>query len=213
MARLERHVKDLVASHATAEGRKILHRYPTWHLIRRLRQRSHGKETTHHQLAGARQHLRAAVNLPDWLEEQNLTVATRRQADRERWTTSDDVRHRQEAGHFVRRALSQKIARDLSFPAVRWNGPTQGMDDEARWDTARRLLHDDTIRPEDRLADLLLLLHTQWPAAVPARPLGIDITVAVKWQRAAAGDWAAHTAVISQRATRHLQGEDVHAPR
>jgi hypothetical protein len=26
MVRLERHVKDLVASHATAEGRRILHR-------------------------------------------------------------------------------------------------------------------------------------------------------------------------------------------
>ncbi|WP_406274962.1 site-specific integrase [Actinacidiphila glaucinigra] len=313
MVRLERHVKNLVASHATAEGRKMLHRYATWHLLHRLRRRSRGKEITHYQLAGARQHLRAAVHLLDWLEEQNLTIATCRQADLERWMTSDDVRHRREAGHFVRWALSQKIARDLSFPAERWNGPSQAMDDEARWDTARRLLHDDTLKPEDRLAGLLLLLYAQWPAAIsrltidhieetdgavrirlgavpvelpapvadlarqqvavrrshavlgrtespwlfpggqPGRPisawamgerlrklgirlaearstalfqlatelpaavlartLGIDITVAVKWQRAAAGDWAAYAAEISQRATRHLQGEDVHAPR
>ncbi|MFJ6105773.1 hypothetical protein ACIQHY_32855 [Streptomyces sp. NPDC092359] len=213
--------------------------------------------------------------------------------------TSDDVRHRREAGHFVRWALAQKIARDLSFPAVRWNGPSQAMDDEARWATARRLLHDDTLKSEDRLAGLLLLLYAQWPAAIsrltvdhieetdravrlrlgavpvdlpapvaelalqqvavrrshaalartdspwlfpggqPGRPisvwamgerlrklgirlaetrstalfqlatelpaavlartLGIDITVAVKWQRAAAGDWAAYAADVSQR--------------
>ncbi|WP_329025918.1 hypothetical protein [Streptomyces sp. NBC_00690] len=52
--------------------------------------------------------------------------------------TSDDARLRQEAGHFVRWALAQKIARDLTFPAERWNGPSQPMDDEARWATARR---------------------------------------------------------------------------
>ncbi|WP_327436581.1 site-specific integrase (plasmid) [Streptomyces sp. NBC_01201] len=166
MVRLERHVKDLVASHATAEGRRILHRYATWHLLRRLRRRSRGKEITYYQLTGTRQHLRAAVHLLDWLEEQNLALVTCRQADLERWMTSDDARHRREAGHFVRWALSQKIARDLSFPAVRWNGPSQTMDDEARWDTARRLLHDDALKPEDRLAGLLLLLYAQWPAAI-----------------------------------------------
>ncbi|MGW2370275.1 hypothetical protein ACWCZ5_32585 [Streptomyces sp. NPDC001667] len=299
MVRLERHLKDLVTSHATAEGRKILHRYATWHLLRRLRRRSRGKEITHSQLAVARQHLRAAVYLLDWLEEQSLTLATCIQADLEHWMTSDDVRLRREAGHFVRWARSQKITRDLSFPAERWNGPSQPMDDEARWATARRLLHDDALKPEDRLAGLLLLLYAQWPAAIsrltvdhieeteravrirlgavpvelpapvaelalrqaetrrshavlgradstwlfpggqPGRPisawamgerlrklgirlaearstalfqlatelpaavlartLGIDITVAVKWQRAAAGDWAAYAADVSQR--------------
>ncbi|MFD6855635.1 site-specific integrase, partial [Streptomyces diastaticus] len=85
---------------------------------------------------------------------------------------SDDARLRQEAGHFVRWALSQKIARDLSFPAERWNGPSQAMNDEARWDTARRLLHDDTLKPEDRLAGLLLLLYAQWPAAISRLTVG-----------------------------------------
>ncbi|MEU7596521.1 hypothetical protein AB0B79_26330 [Streptomyces sp. NPDC039022] len=40
------------------------------------------------------------------------------------------------------------------------------MDDEALWATARRLLHDDTLKPEDRLAGVLLLLYAQWPAAI-----------------------------------------------
>ncbi|MGW7386297.1 hypothetical protein [Streptomyces sp. NPDC054794] len=80
--------------------------------------------------------------------------------------SSDDVRLRREAGHFARWALSQKIVRDLSFPAERWNGPSQAMDDEARWTTVRRLLHDDIVKPEDRLAGLLLLLYAQWPAAI-----------------------------------------------
>lgn len=302
MVRLQPHVKDLVTSHTTAEGRKILHRYATWHLLRHLRRRCRGcrgNDITHTQLVVVRQHLRAAVYLLNWLENQNLTLAICRQSDLERWLTSDDVHHRREAGHFVRWALSQRIARDLSFPAVKWNGPSQPMDDEARWATARRLLHDKTLKPEDRLAGLLLLLCAQWPAAIsrltvdhieetdgavrirlgavpvelptllaelalhqvavrrshavlvrtdspwlfpggqPGRPisawamgerlrklgirlaetrstalfqlatelpaavlartLGIDITVAVKWQRAAAGDWAAYAADVASR--------------
>ncbi|MFJ3192539.1 hypothetical protein ACIPJQ_07845 [Streptomyces griseoviridis] len=119
MVRLERHVNDLVTSHTTAEGRKIPHRYATWHLLRRLRRRSRGNDTTHTQLTVVRQHLRAAVHLLDWLDGQGLTLATCRQSHIERWMTSDDVRHRKEAGHFVRWAPTQKIAHDLSFPAVR----------------------------------------------------------------------------------------------
>ncbi|MEU3183555.1 hypothetical protein ABZ707_04975 [Streptomyces sp. NPDC006923] len=37
------------------------------------------------------------------------------------------------------------------------------------------------------------------PAPVLARTLGIDITVAVKWQRATAGDWVTYAADVSQR--------------
>ncbi|WP_179232540.1 hypothetical protein [Streptomyces sp. CS159] len=40
------------------------------------------------------------------------------------------------------------------------------MDDEARWATGRRLLHDDTLKSEDRLVGLLLLLCVQRPAAI-----------------------------------------------
>ncbi|WP_405842482.1 hypothetical protein OG528_29340 [Streptomyces platensis] len=40
------------------------------------------------------------------------------------------------------------------------------MDEEASWATARRLLHDDTLKSQDRLAGLLLLLYAQWPAAI-----------------------------------------------
>ena len=191
------------------------------------------------------------------------------------------------------------FTRDLSFPAVRWNGPTRPMDDEARWDTARRPAarrHPQARRPPcrpavaplcngpprspgspsttsrrrtqapastsapspsnsrppsltspskqvtvpcshatlartnspwlfpggqpgrpisawamgERLRKLgirlaearstaLFQLATELPAAVLACTLGIDITVAVKWQRAAAGDWAAYAAEASRR--------------
>lgn len=48
-------------------------------------------------------------------------------------------------------------------------------------------------------------LATELPAAVLARTLGIDITVAVKWQRAAASDWGAYAADVSRRFQRSVQ--------
>jgi len=45
----------------------------------------------------------------------------------------------------------------------------------------------------------LFQLATDLPAAVLARMLGIHIAVAVAWQRASAGDWAAYAAEISRR--------------
>ncbi|WP_328868782.1 hypothetical protein OHT76_01055 [Streptomyces sp. NBC_00287] len=44
------------------------------------------------------------------------------------------------------------------------------MDDDARWAAARRLRHDDTLKPEDRLAGLLLLLYASGPLRSPGSP-------------------------------------------
>jgi hypothetical protein len=46
-----------------------------------------------------------------------------------------------------------------------------------RWEQARWLLHDHTVKPEDRLAGLLVLLYAQWPAAISRLTVDhIDIT-------------------------------------
>jgi hypothetical protein len=55
------------------------------------------------------------------------------------------------------------------------------------------------IRLAETRSTALFQLATELPAAILARTLGIHITVAVKWQRAAAGDWTAYAADVSQR--------------
>lgn len=54
------------------------------------------------------------------------------------------------------------------------------------------------VRLAEARSTALFRLATALPAAVLAA-LGIDITVAVTWQRAAAGDWAAYAAEVSRR--------------
>ena len=55
------------------------------------------------------------------------------------------------------------------------------------------------IRSGQARSAALFQLATDLPAAVLARLLGIHITVAVAWQRASAGDWAAYAAEVSRR--------------
>lgn len=300
LARLERWISWAIAERPDPGQRQLLYRYSVWHVVRRLRGRLGGAHTTRDQVVAAQRNIKAAVALLDWLTARDLSLDGARQGDLEVWLASAQATHRTDAGNFVRWARRNKLTR-LDFAAVRWGGPSRVIDTEARWEQARRLIHDDTVKPEDRLAGLLVLLFAQrasaisrltldhlhdgghevrlrlgrepivlpgpldtlarqvaaarrghaalgcqdsspWlfpggqpgrpisafrmaerlrqvgicsgparsaalfqlaidlPAAVLARMLGIHITVAVAWQRAAAGDWAVYAAEVSRRA-------------
>ena len=165
MARLERLVEDLLATRDDPDQRQLLHRYVVWHLVRRLRQRNNGKSTTNEQLIAVRQQLHAAIALLDWLSAEHLTLATCRQGDLERWLSRPEAVNRHHPGNFIRWATKQRLT-DLVFPATRWQGPTRALDDEARWEAAHRLLHDETLNTRDRFAGLLVLLYAQKTAAI-----------------------------------------------
>jgi hypothetical protein len=165
MVRLERWIATTIAQRDDPDQQQLLHRYAVWHLLRRLRHRTEGTDTTHDQLVGVRQHVKAAIGLLDWLTGHDLTLATCRQNDLDGWISSDQATHRRETGNFVRWARKQKLT-SLDFPATRWGGPSRVIDTETRWEQARRLLHNETLDPEDRVAGLLVLLYAQWPAAI-----------------------------------------------
>lgn len=165
MARLERLLDKVLAARTDPDQRQLLHRYTVWHLLRRLRRRNTGSATTNEQYAAVLQRVRSAVALLDWLTARDLTLTSCGQADLEQWLSDDAASHHYHAGHFVRWATRQRLT-TLSFPATRWQGPTRPLDEQARWDAARRLLHDDTIGPRDRLAGLLVLLYAQPTARV-----------------------------------------------
>lgn len=165
LSRLERWLDKIIAERVDTDEQHLLHRYAVWHLLRRLRRRNNGTDTTHAQAVGVHQHLRGAIVLLDWLRNRDLTLGGCRQGDLDAWLTGGDATHRREAGNFVRWAAGQKLT-DLEAPAIRWSGPSGVIDTEARWDQARRLLHDNTLKPDDRVAGLLVLLYAQWPAVI-----------------------------------------------
>ena len=165
MIRLECWITAAVAGRRDHRERQMLHRYATWHALRRLRRRAGGQHITLGQAVTVQRHVRAAITLLDWLTSRGLDLATARQGDLDTWLASDHATHRSEAGNFVRWARRQKLT-SLDFAATRWDGPAGIIDTEARWRHARRLLHDNAIKPEDRVAGLLLLLYAQGPAAI-----------------------------------------------
>ncbi len=165
LARLEHWISATVAQRGDAEQRALVHRYAIWHLLRRLRGRTHGRPVTHGQTVSVQQHVRAATTVLDWLTNHNLELGTARQGDLDAWLASEHSSHRREAGHFIRWAKRHKLT-SLEFAATRWDGPTGALDAEQRWAQARRLLHDDTIKAEDRVAGLLVLLYAQRAAAI-----------------------------------------------
>jgi hypothetical protein len=80
-----------------------------------------------------------------------------------------------------------------------FQAPGSGVADDDGGDevVGAQVAREAALDPADDVEEVQLA--TELPAAVLARTLGIDITVAVKWQRAAAGDWGAYAAEISRR--------------
>src|SRR6266568_916048 len=151
---------ELAAGRADPQEKEILHRYAAWHVLRRLRHRIRGTHATHGQAGVARRNITAAVTFLNWLTARGLTLASCPQGDLDEWTAAASISQRGPAGHFIRWARNQKLT-SLSFPATRWAGPTRVIDAEGRWAQARQLLNDGTLRPEDRVAGLLVLLYAQ----------------------------------------------------
>ena len=171
LAQLERWIGAAVAAHPDPGEKEVLHRYAAWHVLRRLRGRLRGMHATASQAAVARRNIQAAVAFLDWLAARGLTLASCTQASLDEWIAAANPSQRGATGHFVRWARNQKLT-TVDFPASRWGGPARVIDTEARWEQARWLLRDDDVRPEDRVAGLLVLLYAQQPAAISRLTLG-----------------------------------------
>jgi len=165
MTRLEAFLAALIESQPGAERRQLLHRYLTWHLIRRLRSRNDGRPVTRQQARMIRRLARGAVAFLDWLDAHDLTLGTCQQPDLDRWLADERAGYREEAGRLIRWARASNLTTG-HLTAAAWNGPAQLIDHQHRWQAARRLLHDSAVKPEDRLAGLLVLLYAQGATAV-----------------------------------------------
>jgi hypothetical protein len=157
MARLEHWITHMIAQRQNADERKLLNRYALWHVVRGLRGRLAGADTTRGQSAAARGNIRAAIALLDWFTERGFTLATARQGALETWPASPKA-PATAPETWCAGPAGRKLTR-LDFAAVKWGGPTGIIDTETLWGQARWSLHDETVKPEDRVAGLLVLLY------------------------------------------------------
>ncbi len=160
MARLEAWAAATIAACPHPDERHLLQRYVVWNLLRRLRRRNKGAETTRPQAKTVKRRARAAISLLGWLRQRSVDLASAGPGHLDDWLVCHGASGQDDVGHFVRWAAAEKLTR-LEVGAVRWDGPRGVIDEEKRWEQARRLLHDGTIATEDRVAGLLVLLYAQ----------------------------------------------------
>jgi hypothetical protein len=126
--------------------------------MRRLRRRAEHNPrpttATHH----VRNHLKAAVALLEWLDERATTLAHTTQGDIDAWLTTGATAY--QARDFVLWATETQRCPPLTIPII-VNPTGTTMDGDVRWDIVRRLLHDGSLTPTDRVAGCLVLLYGQ----------------------------------------------------
>jgi hypothetical protein len=157
---LESWVSHVIAGQADPGHRQALRGYAAWHHLRRLRGRLDGRPASRDQAKNVRDHVAAAAAFLDWLTAHGLTLAACTQADLDQWLAGTSS-HLVRSANFVRWAAARRHASGLTAPATRWTGPSGPLDQDRRWADARRLLHDGTYPPADRVAGLLILLYAQ----------------------------------------------------
>jgi hypothetical protein len=160
LARLEQAIATLATTLEHPEDRRLLRAFGTWRILARLRRRTdHGNDSV---LAArnARARLTQAARFLAWLHAQGRSLATCRQTDLDQWLASGPTTR-----HLVRDLLVWAAARgmlgDLDIPTRHRDAPARTVDDDTRWQLARRLLHDLTLAPTDRVAGALVTLYAQ----------------------------------------------------
>ena len=165
LAGLEAWITQTLAARTDPAGRQLLQRYALWHVLRRLRQRTRTASTTAAQASVARVNIQGAAAFIDWLAVRHLTLATCSERHLEEWMVAATIAQRGRTGPFVRWARREKLT-CVDFPATAWSGPTGVLDAESRWEQARRLIHDDLLPTDQRVAGLLVLLYAQQAATI-----------------------------------------------
>lgn len=160
IARLERWITRLITEQPDPAERQLLHRYAIWHQLRRLRGRLRGTDASYGQIRVIKQNTAGATRFLDWLTRYGLNLGTAGPGNLEAWHISKDATLRAETGNFIRWANANKLT-TLHFHAEKWGGPSTAIDTEERWEDARRLLNDTTLKPEDRVVGLLVILYAQ----------------------------------------------------
>jgi hypothetical protein len=159
--RLQRWLTETLAAVGDVQQRCIVYRYIHWHHLRRLRARtSPGTPLTAAQAENVRNYTRAAIAVLDTIACDGRCLADLQQADLDGWLAEGRVAGRHQLGAFLRWAHREQLT-TVTLPVTQWAGPRGRVDHEQRWAQARRLLHDETLPAEVRIAGLLVVLYAQ----------------------------------------------------
>ncbi|MET7620547.1 hypothetical protein [Streptomyces sp. NPDC005408] len=165
LAALERWLPGELTRVQDREGCRLLHAFITWHLLRRLRDRSRRRPLTEGQVHGARSQVRQAAHLINWLTTQDTILSTCTQDQVDAWLDEGPA-HRADVHPFLTWTSRNDHTRPLAVP-LRAPGITgEIIAQDTRWAVVHWLLNDDAVAVADKMAGLLVLLFAQPPSRI-----------------------------------------------
>lgn len=149
------------AAELSEENSKVLRSFATWSVMRKARRKADLGRLTINGAKNAVTEIYEAGRFLSWLENQGRPLSDTTQADVDAWLSSG-VKARYKIRGLLSWATRRKLCAELDVPVLGTHAtPTGQVDHEVRWALARRLLHDDTIDPGDRVAGGLVVIYAQ----------------------------------------------------
>ena len=144
-----------------ADHRQLLERFVQWRLLRHLRSRGASTPLGHGPYQRAKQHLTVAIVFLAWLADRGHQLNECTQHDLDQWFGRGPTT-RQHAIAFLSWAGQQRILRSVDLPVINTSGTdTAPPTSRARLEAIRRLLLDQTLELDDRIAGCLVALYGQ----------------------------------------------------
>jgi hypothetical protein len=158
LARAGQWLDEILAAIGPPADRRLVRAYATWQVMRRLRAGAAAGGRPLTVTDHARNSIRAAVSLLEWLRCRGTTLADAGQADIDQWLRTGPSALL--ARDFITWAARHGHCRPVQIPVpARVTGPAISQDE--RWALISRLLSDTALDPTDRVAGCLLLLYGQ----------------------------------------------------
>lgn len=161
LAAIQHWVDTILTTVTNESDQRLIRTYVTWHHLAAIRRRNRGKPATANQTSWIQTCVRGAAALLNWVRASGTTLhsCTQRQLD-DYLTSGPQCRYT--GRHFLLWASARGHAgKNITIPVVTTKQRTLPTADDERWATARRLLLDNTIAVDRRVAGLLVLLYAQ----------------------------------------------------
>jgi hypothetical protein len=174
LERLERFFDHYLTSRiADPADRKTVQAWLRWQVLPRLRKRTDAGKPVAHSANNARRTLSSVAELLDQFAGDGRNLHSAVQSDIDNWFAQPGAA-RWLARSFLAWARQRRhLDRRIQLPCPPKDRPSV-IDDSGRWETARRLVNDDTLPADDRVAAALVVLYGQ-PLSRIARLTTIDI--------------------------------------
>jgi len=150
------------------EHRQLLERFLRWHLLRHLRSASTATAPlSHGPYQRAKQRLTVAIAFLAWPASRGHQLGECTQRDLDSWFAAGPST-RQHALTFLSWGRRQRILRGIELPVIHTEAASPPPAPAVRLAAIRRLLLDDALALEDRIAGCLVVLYGQQASRIAA---------------------------------------------